>query len=937
MRPRGCFRPVGRAGDRFRSGTGLWALLLGLLFFMGSIRPGLAQVARADVVGVVVSPSGERLAGVQVRLVREGSQALISATPTGVNGGFRFLAIPPGVFTLEATRLGWRELREAHVEIRSGSALDIRIMLSPLSAPSRASVAEVRNREVDWGTMFEDSRLRRLPNSGNLWSLVESQAPTTVTNRIDVGGLATGVPALFGALGASWTENQYSLHGFNVTDPYVPGRPLIDPDLDAVSELLVTTGAKPAPFGASGVNLTLSTPPPGAAFHGSTRWFYSDGSLQSHFSDARLARFQFPGPERFRHFADGNVQLGGKLPIPSASWPFFASLSTQQLSKTLGGFNAPMDVHVYRALTEVTPLSRGRSRLDLLYSGQHIFNSHEGADPRIAADSTTRGNDNYHQVQARGEHLLNPNAWLAAGFGVVHAIVSSGFEPGLAEPSALDLPQMTRTGAAPLSTAGTRTRYEAHALIQAVRDGPVGSHNLTLGGEWERNFIANRWDALGGLERTEVAGVGSEVTLWNTPSAARSHTQNVAIFAHDAWRPTSWLSLPLGLRLDSSSGRAAGVASGIRWTTLEPRAGLVLPLRRRGPTLRASWARYGHLLQGRYLDFGNPAALGGQVFRWDDANADLAFEAGEISTLLRRFGGPYSAIDPGLARPFTDEVSVGLEQELGSGFRAGVRFFRRDTHRRIAVSNVGVPFADYTPVNYLDPGNDGIPGTADDQVLALYNRNPGSLGQDFLLLTNPPGLHGSFKGFEVRLAKPLRRVWEFEASFTAMRTLAATSPGNSVFENDPGFVGALGTDPNTFVLDASRTYFDRAFIGKASGYYFAPKGFQVGCVAKYYDGLPFGRLLFVDGFNQGPFFVRATPRAHPGGFQTQFNLTLDTRVAREFRLRRGVLSGYFDVFNVLNLDKNTLEADLTGPSFASRVPLAIQAPRAARLGVEWRF
>jgi hypothetical protein len=380
-----------------------------------------------------------------------------------------------------------------------------------------------------------------------------------------------------------------------------------------------------------------------------------------------------------------------------------------------------------------------------------------------------------------------------------------------------------------------------------------------------------------------------------------------------------------------------GSAPGIRWTTLEPRAGLVFPLHRRGPTLRASWSRYGHVVQGRYLDYGNPAALGGQVFQWGDENSDLSVQPGEIGLLLRRFGGPYSAIDRGLARPLTDEVSVGLDQDFGLGLRAGVRFFRRDTHRRIALTNIGVPVADYTPVEILDPGNDGVAGTADDQLLTLYNRNPDALGQDFLLLTNPPGLHASFKGFEIRLVKPLLDVWEFTASFTAMRSLAATNPGNSVFENDTGFVGALATDPNTFVMATSRTYFDRAFIGKATGFCFAPKGFQVGFVAKYYDGLPFGRLLFVDGFNQGPFFVRATPRAHPDGFQTQFNFTLDTRVAREFRLRRGTLAAYLDFFNVLNLDKNTLEADLTGPTFESRVPLAIQAPRAARLGVEWRF
>jgi len=60
-------------------------------------------------------------------------------------------------------------------------------------------------------------------------------------------------------------------------------------------------------------------------------------------------------------------------------------------------------------------------------------------------------------------------------------------------------------------------------------------------------------------------------------------------------------------------------------------------------------------------------------------------------------------------------------------------------------------------------------------------------------------------------------------------------------------------------------------------------------------------------------------------------------VAREFALRRGTLSGFLDVFNIQNLNKNTLEADLTGPTFQSRVPLAIQAPRTARLGIEWKF
>lgn len=117
----------------------------------------------------------------------------------------------------------------------------------------------------------------------------------------------------------------------------------------------------------------------------------------------------------------------------------------------------------------------------------------------------------------------------------------------------------------------------------------------------------------------------------------------------------------------------------------------------------------------------------------------------------------------------------------------------------------------------------------------------------------------------------------------------------------------------------------------------APNGFYLSAVATYFDGAPFGRLLFVNGFNQGPFFVRATPVGHPGGFQTQLNATIDVRLAREFHLPRGALSGYLDVFNIMNWSSNTRESALTGPAFLLRVPLSVEAPRIARFGLMWRF
>ncbi len=120
----------------------------------------------------------------------------------------------------------------------------------------------------------------------------------------------------------------------------------------------------------------------------------------------------------------------------------------------------------------------------------------------------------------------------------------------------------------------------------------------------------------------------------------------------------------------------------------------------------------------------------------------------------------------------------------------------------------------------IDPGNDGILGTADDQSLTLFNRKPSALGKDFFVLTNPPGYRGSDKGFEIEMLKLFARHWEAAVNFTAMHAAAPTNPGNGVFQNDPGFIitdqsvfDASNADPNTLLFAMGRTYFDRGFTG----------------------------------------------------------------------------------------------------------------------------
>ncbi len=366
--------------------------------------------------------------------------------------------------------------------------------------------------------------------------------------------------------------------------------------------------------------------------------FGSGGGLQSDNMNARLHDFGFPGPLRLNSLLDGSVQLGGKLPISSATLPFFVSVSTQQVLQNLGGFAAPIATGVNRVLISFTPWSDRVQRLDILYSGQHVFNSAQGAAPTVAPESTTRGNDNFNQFQALWSRSLTSATLLSASFGVVNAVLSSSFQSGAQGVSTVGLPLLTFTGPAPLATSGLRTRYEATSTLQSLLNGPLGSHSISVGFDWSRSDITQRWYTMGNTEQVLVNGQASEVVMWNTPAQSQQYVQNVAEFVQDSWRPWKWLVLPIGLRIDSSTGRANEANNRISWTTVQPRLGFVTPFFLPGLVLRGSWSRYGQLLQGRYLDFGNPAALGAQVFRWQDVNGDGVVQPQEVGQLLRVWG-----------------------------------------------------------------------------------------------------------------------------------------------------------------------------------------------------------------------------------------------------------------------------------------------------------
>jgi len=921
--------------------------------FLSATTAVWTQLSQGWIEGRVREAAGRQgLEGVGITVTRPADKAKLSAF-TDSSGSYHFLVLPPGNYDLEFQKQGYATASVRAVQIASGRASIVDLLMekgaAPLSTLWQGEPADLWRE--DYGSRFDRLRLAVLPSARNIWAVLENQQRSTVTNAPEEGGFTAGVIALAGSLGASWTQNGYRLDGINVADPFETGKPLVYPDYSSLQEFQTSTALHSPGVAVPGVSFNMTSCESGRDFHFGAEGYYLGDPFQSSNLDARLRRFGFTAGPRFRRFVEGQFQLGGAVPRMK-KWSFFSSFGLQHLTRVIPGFSATPNTTVSSALVRFDGRLGPRDRFNLMSTGQIVDNSNLGARTGVTPSATLRGHDRFEVVQGHWTHYRSGDlVWQVLG-GFSHSSPTDTLQHGVAEANRTQLFTGGMAGAAPLESDSARSRFSLMGQGQAWLSFLRRQHQMDFGLDLEESKSTEERRIFGDFEQLYYPlGVPVEVIEYDTPSHTKQRLRELSIYLDDHLRVAGRVMVRAGLSLDSSNAflppqrsgagtfvaarQFPGAGSVVSWTTLSPRLGVSIPLLQRfgGTTLSAGYARYHHVLPASYANYANPTSLGGRVFLWNDLNHDGIFQPGEEKTLLRVLGGPYSSVDPYLRRPFTDEFAIGLDQQVGDRLFIEARGFRRDQKRLIDTVNAGVPASAYIPVSVFDPGNDNIPGTSDDQILTVYNQDPRTLGQDRYLLTNLPGLRSSYKGLEISIRRNLAERGFVSVSFTASKAVGTTNPGNTEIENDPGVVGSLFDNPNNLLNARGRMFFDRAYVGKIASYVRLPFGLYSGSVIRYADGLPFGRKLIITGFNQGPFYVMATPRGEPGGFRTQFDLSFDQRVGRDFAVGRFRLSAVVDVFNLLNSNRNLFEYDISGPLFPPRTPVEIQNPRVLRFGL----
>ena len=293
------------------------ALAIFLVFAAATTQRATAQAVYGSVFGTVTDSTGAVVpnATITVSNVSKGTSVSVQAD---ANGLYRVEHLIPDTYTISAEGTGFKKTTTDNVVVYADTAPKVDITLTIGSASDSVTVSAaaplLETEHTDVNVILNDRAVETLPNLNRNftafelltpgtsyigWNVDESQNPQR-SQQIEVNGqlpFATG----------------YELDGTDNQDPVI-GIAVINPNIDAVSEMKVTSQNYDAEFGKAVAGLVTAQTKSGSnSFHGS--------AFEYRRSDAQQARDPFsqalPDPVTGR-FIPTNLhnQFGGSVGGP---------------------------------------------------------------------------------------------------------------------------------------------------------------------------------------------------------------------------------------------------------------------------------------------------------------------------------------------------------------------------------------------------------------------------------------------------------------------------------------------------------------------------------------------------------------------------------------------------------------------------------------------
>lgn len=272
-----------------------------------------ATAVMADVTGsiqgYVRDSSGAVLAGAHVTAVAVATN-LKRETTTNAQGGYTFLALPPGRYQILSVVTGFRQATLNNIDLKVNDQLNYDITLTVGGATDVVSVeadaVQVQTVNTAIGTTIESPQILALPLNGrsyiDLLSLQAGVAPSNTNGGYNDRGPASGLYSSSGNVstdGQPEYANAFLVNGAEVNETKNMGAGLI-PNADSIAEFRLLTNSFSAEYGKFTGSVTNTVTKSGTNnFHGDLFEFYrNQGMDATNYFDttkAALKRHQFGG------------------------------------------------------------------------------------------------------------------------------------------------------------------------------------------------------------------------------------------------------------------------------------------------------------------------------------------------------------------------------------------------------------------------------------------------------------------------------------------------------------------------------------------------------------------------------------------------------------------------------------------------------------------
>jgi outer membrane receptor protein involved in Fe transport len=937
----------------------------------------IAQETTGAIAGRTRSQDGAQLPGVAV-IVTNPANGLRLAAQADASGDFRFLAVPPATYNLEATLDGFRPYRETvNVALGQSVTLDIGMEIGAFTDAIEvtASRPAIDVTSTITGLTTDVAELNdRIPVKREV-TQIALLAAGTQPGDVRFDGRTPG-QNLASVYGSSVAENLYVVNGLNITNfREMLGSTRVP--FAFLSEVQIKTGGYEAEYGRStGGVFNMATRSGGNEVHADASLYVLPESLQGQSPDTVYA----PLSREWTDSLEGTLSVGGPIVRDRLFYFLFASYEE---TDTLDYYFGPATTVLSDKLSLSQPYWGGKfdwnvaagQRLEAtLFSDrvdvdktrwQYDPIAQELGDP-LGTGVNQRGGDNFiiHYSGAFGERSL-----LTAQAGR-NEFTRTNRSEGDECPVAVD-----RRSGIPVAIGCwvNIRRASSSDLRQAYRldfDYILGRHGLRAGGDYEHNVSDDDTSLSGGVgyqyylngpRFPELPPSVELVAMAVQDNGGSFDVYSNAAYLQDSWRISPGWTLNLGLRWESYDNRNGlgdtFIKTSDQWA---PRIGIVWD-----PGSNGRSKVYGSF--GRYFlpvaSNTNVRAAGAvyQTIGWylleGDINADGSPEGigDELQSTVYADGetpDPRELISDNFEPMSQDEVIVGYEHTVGAAWSLGVRGVARrfnqvieDYSIQYALTSVyGIPFDPGTVVYRIgNPGSDfdGWYDLDGDGVLDRVHLSAAALEY--------PRAERNYYGIDLTFDRRLTDNWALSGSYTWSHLYGNYEgyTNSDIGQSDPGLTQTFDT-PGLLENSYGDLPNDRRHTAKVFGSYSWPWGLQLGGNFFFSTGRPINSFGLhpsdpvTRSYGSDAFYTGGEPRPRGCCGTTENLWTLDAMVRYSIGFGKVTMDLRLDVFNIFD-NHAVVRVDEVGelsngeanPYYGEAVEH--QTPRQVRIGIGASF